>query len=686
MSQLAVPDSAQGGQPVSLDMLVKPVKDRIRQGREHKKQYEANWALNLAFAAGDYWSTWDSDLRTLRRLQDIDPRYRGRELASPDVITEYRTTALGELAADNDRPQLLLARDDQSSEEFQAQLNRGVGYGWNYEWKGDEILSEMDGYVVDLGTAAIQCYYDPTVGKPKAENVPHLNGKPLLDMEQATAAVAQAAENGQTLEFKPIKEGRVTWRAISVLGLITPPGITHEDKFPWECIVRPAYLPDVQELYGDVAADLKEDQDIRTDLGLTMSGGQQGVQLGDSRQSRLRDHVWLFSYYERPSQKYPKGRTVVLASNRMKPLAYTEQLDYVAPDGTYRSGISYFHWWRVTGRFWSRSLIDVMRDPQRGIAKRKTQINEIIDRSMPYVIVEKDSKATQRQGYPMEMIEVGRQEREPKPVSGVPPGAWMQQDVEELRLDLDHATGISGAQRGENPPGVTTYSQLALLHESDQTKRDPIRQARRRSVAQLVEDSIYDMRQYWGPQKQVMLAGDEDHAEAEIFNATKIPPFFIVDVAKGAPKPRTQGAKLQLITDIANYSVQAAQPVTTKWFKESLEAGEPLELPQEDVEDPADKASLENHLMVTTRQVMPIAYYDLHQIHLPIHRRQQDDAMFSNDMELWQIIDQHCQLHVNAAQAQQQAVMDQQAHTQSLGAQAAQNGQAQQQPAPAGGP
>jgi hypothetical protein len=260
----------------------------------------------------------------------------------------------------------------------------------------------------------------------------------------------------------------------------------------------------------------------------------------------------------------------------------------------------------------------------------------------------------------------------------------MQQDVEELRLDLDHATGISGAQRGENPPGVTTYSQLALLHEADQTKRDPIRQARRRSVAQLVEDSIYDMRQYWGPEKQVMLAGDEDHAEAEIFNATKIPPFFIVDVAKGAPKPRSQGAKLQLIADIANYSINSGQPVSTKWFKESNEAGEPLDLPVEDVQDPADKAELENHLMVTMGQPMPIAYYDAHAIHLPIHRRQQDDAMFSQDMQLWQLIEAHCQLHMNAAMAQQQAVMDQQAQTQALG-QAAQNGQ-QAQAQPAGQP
>jgi hypothetical protein len=203
------------------------------------------------------------------------------------------------------------------------------------------------------------------------------------------------------------------------------------------------------------------------------------------------------------------------------------------------------------------------------------------------------------------------------------------------------------------------------------------------------------MRQYWGPERQLMLAGDQDQAEAAVFNATKIPTMFIVEIGTGSPAPRAQAAKLQLITDIWNASIAATQPLPVAWYKDSLEAGEPLDLPAQAGEDPADKAELENHLMTTTLQVMPIAYYDNHAIHLPIHRRQQDDALFSGNMQLWQIIDQHCQLHMNAAQAQQQAVMDQQAQTQALGAQQQQNQQAAQNgaepqpqpgpPAPAGG-
>ena len=106
-----------------------------------------------------------------------------RELYTTDVITEYRTTALGELGSDDDRPELLLRRDDQPSEDFQKQLNRAIGWGWDYEWRGDEVLNEVRRLCIDLGTAAVRCRFDPTVGPLLAEQVPHLNGEPVLDPE-----------------------------------------------------------------------------------------------------------------------------------------------------------------------------------------------------------------------------------------------------------------------------------------------------------------------------------------------------------------------------------------------------------------------------------------------------------------------------------------------------------------------
>jgi hypothetical protein len=106
----------------------------------------------------------------------------------------------------------------------------------------------------------------------------------------------------------------------------------------------------------------------------------------------------------------------------------------------------------------------------------------------------------------------------------------MQGDIEALREDLAHASGIAGPRRGENPPGVTTYAQLSLLNEADTAKREPIYLERKRAISQLVEDTVYDIRSYWGREKQIALAGDDDRLEAITFDATKTPTFFIVQI------------------------------------------------------------------------------------------------------------------------------------------------------------
>jgi hypothetical protein len=666
MTSLAYVD--QNGSMSLLDEQVKPLRDRVRQGRDYRRRhYEPGWQVNLAYAAGNHWLVWHGQTRTLRTIQELDPKYRGRELVTADAITEYRLTALGELGSDNDRPELMLRRDDQVSEDFQEQLNRALAYGWDHEWDGDDALAQVDRYVVDLGTGAIRCRFDPTSGPVMDENIPHLDGKPVLDIGQATDLMSGGPNPAVTMQA--VRTGRICWEPLSAFNIIVPPGAVHEKSFAWEAIVRPTLLADVRELYPQ-AALLTEDKDISTALGISTSSptlNASTYMAGDAQENRLRDHVWLFTYYERPTQRYPQGREVTFAGNDFKLVEYKETLPYLAPDGTHRSGIAYFHWWRVTGRFWSRALMDVLKDGQRGINKRRTQMNEIIDRNMPYVIVQKNSEAKRRQGLINEIVEIDPSERAPQPVNGIGPGPWMQGDIEALREDLAHASGIAGPRRGENPPGVTTYAQLSLLNEADTAKREPIYLERKRAISQLVEDTVYDIRSYWGREKQIALAGDDDRLEAITFDATKTPTFFIVQIGKGVAKPRSPAAELQKVTDIWNAAVlsaavQSSPGAWIQWYKDSFESGEALELPAETGENPGEKAEYENHYL-QQGVPMPIAYYDVHAVHLPIHRRLQDMAMFGQDMQLWQLVEQHCQLHMQAAQAQAEAQMQMAAAT-----------------------
>lgn len=663
MSTLAIEQDGQLADPVRT---VKPIRDRIRQARDHRKQFEPTWQSNMAFAAGQHWYVWDPKARVQRRIQDVDPRYRRRELYSVDLITEYRTTVLGELGSDDDRPELLLEHEDVAGEDFQAQVNRALGYAWEFEVNADEALAEADRLCVDLGTSAIRCRFDPTVGPVKGE-MPYMNGKPIMDPAQAMQMLAQGQPGpAPGVTMNNVQEGRICWEPLSAFHLLVPPGVTHERYFPWECVVRPTLLSDVVAEFGDVAKQLDEDTDIASSLGVaaTSAAGGQLSAIGEARETRLRDHVWLFTYFERPTAKQPQGRVFHFAGNDLKLLKAEDQLPYLAPDGTYRSGISYFHYLRVTGRFWSRALVENLKDGQRAYNKRATQENEIIDRGMPVVFRRRGSTAEKQTDSPMEVIDLEQTEQAPTVFNGVGPGPWMRESKEQIRVDMEHASGVRGPSLGENPQNVDTYSQLARLIEADVVKRQPMMRERKQTIGELVEDTVYDMRTYWGAEKQVMLAGDEDRVEAEVFNATKIPTFFIVKPAKGTAKPRSQAAELTKIEQLWKAALESQvvgmnAQAWVEWYKNSLEAGEALELPGLGADDQTEKARLENHLMLQGADV-PTAYYDPIELHLPLHREAQITAELSGDPGAWQRIEAHVQRHLvdaqrNAMMAAQQA-------------------------------
>ena len=62
-----------------------------------------------------------------------------------------------------------------------------------------------------------------------------------------------------------------------------------------------------------------------------------------------------------------------------------------------------------------------------------------------------------------------------------------------------------------------------------------------------------------------------------------------------------------------------------KWYYDSLEAGEPLAIPEAASDDQTDLAQLENHLMWQGQPVDP-ADYDPIEVHVPIHRSAQIQA------------------------------------------------------------
>lgn len=622
------------------DRLEETWRQRIADAAEARKQIEPDWHEAMYFAAGRHWYEWS---RTERRMV-MPPSLAAqqRELYTADRINEYRMTALGEMTSDDERPELLLVKDDAWSEEYQRSLNRAVRHAWEHEWRADQALADTYRLLIDLGTAAIWNYWDPAAGPVVEENAPYHDGR-LLSLEEAAALI----DEGVRPEFREQREGRTCWRPLSGFHLLPPPGIQHERDFPYDIIVRPTPVEDIRSLFGSAASGVREDTDIGSLLGMPVDSRQ----ADDGTRQRVRDHAWLYTVLVRACAKYPRGQQLTLVGGERQLIDVKDRLQKRGPGGEWRTGLTYFHWWRVTGRFWSRSLVESMEDSQRRINERATQNQKIIRRGMPKVFMTKGSLVNWPEGLPMEVVTVKEGQAAPNFFQGIGPGAWMQADIEQADNDIARATGIYGPSRGENPANVDTYSQLALIAENDQTKRQPIYREIKQNIKTLVEDGVHDIVAYWPPEKKVLATeDDENEVSADIFKKAPLErAFYVVKVANGAAKPRSQGAMLQLVNDLMNKSVESGQPLPLDWYKRSLEAGQPLDLPDLPMSEQVQVAQLENHEMLAGVDVQ-VAYYDNPDLHVPQHRMAQDQARAAGDNGAVQTIERHVQQHLAVAQ------------------------------------
>ena len=649
-------------------------KRRIESAKRDRQRYEPRWLESQAYAAGHHWLKWD---RMSRRL--VRPDAEGRTRYTVDVLTQYLQTIKGVMSADGFRPELAFRRDDVESEDFASQANDGLAFGWEVEWAADTKLGRLIDYLEVYGTAALRCRFDKTRGPVIQANAPHLDGKPILEQEKAVQAVVAASTGeGPAVTFADVR-GQIVWDALKPFNLLTPPGVEFDDEFPWEIVVRPRSKDQLVQEHGEGVADLKEESLAAVDmLGTRELGGET---VGPDPQSgstpgRLDGHLLEYKCYERPSTKHAKGQTVTIAGDRV--LAVVEDLPYRGPDGEPRTGIVYFKFWPTPGRFWGRGLIEPGVQISKMIDKRRSQQDEIIDRGLPKVFVEEGAIPEPPRGLPMEQVTVkaGRLQMGIKPDGGIGPGPWMQQDVEALFGDLERALGIHDVSRGEKPAGVSAYSALALLRENDMTKLGPIISSFKAGVATTVENTVWDMRRYWPPEKQVAIVGEEHLVEAQAFSAAKLPDFFYVKRPEGTTLPRSQAAEIQKIFDLFDRS---QGQLGINWLADSLDAGKPLPIPDRPTDDQRDKALHENGLLADG-ETPEVDYYDPPEVHIPEHRSFQIQAKLSGRPELAELAEQHIQMHLQVAQAlaAQQAAM-----TPPVAPEAAPNGAQAPAPAPA---
>jgi hypothetical protein len=411
-------------------------KRRLKAGLADRKRFEPLWEECLAFGAGRMWLQRSRVDKRRLYLPDLP---KGQVRYTVDEISKYRETLLGELSMDDDLPQMLFRQEDQPDEDYAEQANDLVQFGWETEWHADEAVEDFKITLVDLGTSAVRVRWDKTAGDVRMRVPQDENGKAALDPETLDSLKSSGQmPDGSLPKFKALNNGATDWEAGTPFNLIVPPGVKRERRFGWEGWTAAVPLDKARALYPD--KNLKADtlSDIEA-LGAREIGSfDDGTgTVGDGTgQAKLEDHVLFFWYYEKATAKFSKGRVLVFAGQRMQWLETRPQLPYRMCDGTWHSGIFYFHYLRLANRFWSRGVIERGMSAQRAINEERSMVRTHLRRGGPKVYMARGGVEKMPTGQTLEVVYIDA--TKPKPIidGGVPVGPWMFQATEVSRDDL----------------------------------------------------------------------------------------------------------------------------------------------------------------------------------------------------------------------------------------------------------
>jgi hypothetical protein len=639
---MAVEQPVNGAEPQGTLALVK---ERHKHASDDRRSYEGDWKLAQAFLAGRQWVGLTK--RGERRVVELPNPHR-RERHTTNMLDSYLWTVLGKLTTDDFKPNITWRRTDQESVAVARQSNRSIEWAWDDEFDAEWALMEAFRKKAVYGTAAIRVRPD-FFGPPIAE-LPVRDGDVITDLEEAYAYVAEAQEEGRRVQFKPVREARLLWEPLGPFNLLPPPGVHHEKNFPWLIIERPVSLDSVQETYGAKAAELREENIRSVDqVGLADSDGKM---IGGGR---LRGHLMLKTMYEYPTKKFPDGRTVVWASDTE--LEEKNELPYVV-NRQRKIGIVLLKYHPLEGQFWAQGLVHPLLGPQRQRNRAATQRIEMKDRNLGRVYVHKGTfmDVEKPQGGIMEVVNLRPGADLPRETQGVPPGPWIQQEVEISDSDMDKIAGLHDVSLGRAPAQVAAFAAMALLKEEDDRRFGPVLKMDRMAVRELVKISLAGVKRYWLPNKQIPLAGEDGVADVFVFNASKMPDAMEIKIGSGSPLPSSMAAEIQKIFDLFDRSISSGQPLPLDWLYESLAAGKALPIPKREMAQQQEKANLENTLMLKG-EMPPVHPTDNDELHAMVHSELENQAAMVPELQqLLPMIQQHKLMHLENARRKRSQV------------------------------
>lgn len=424
-----------------IEDIVRETQEDFKSRQFARKSFENEWLLNINFYIGNQYTT----INASNELEDYSKQYFWQEKEVFNHITPLVDLRMSKLS--RVRPSMSVVPFSDDDEDIAcAEVSKKILKATTYRTNLSKLIQNATMWSEICGTAFYKVVWNDVSGKVI----------------------------GDTDTGAKVHEGDVDISVVSPFE-IYPDSASYSDLNDCKSIIhaKSYHVDEIKNIWGVEV----EGRDIDTfTLDVISSNGGLGYKSNSSRatSTKVSDQCIVIEKYESPSVKYPFGRLIIVADDK---LLYMGELPYTNLDNNKR-GFPFVKQVSVVnpGCFWGSSIISRCIPIQRSYNAIKNRKHEFLNRlSMGVLAVEDGSVDTddlEEEGLSPGKILVYRQGSNlPKMINmdSVPTDFTIEE--ERLLNEFLSVSGVSDMLRNEvisggNISGVA----LQLLIEQDETK------------------------------------------------------------------------------------------------------------------------------------------------------------------------------------------------------------------------
>lgn len=667
------------------DALAAKIETFYKQDSAQKNALSYHWEKNHMMLDGQQWLVYEGSRDTGGLWTKLRPNSANEYIPRPvtNYLFDSYQTLKGYLL--KTQPRLTVRPNTQNSQDKVAAKLAKLILDCNWErMHEDENYEVAASCLLTYGTVFKKDFWDNS-SLSKAR-VPKMIDRPVID--PATGMPSQQTEMVQEVDaqgypvFEELSLGDIQTAIVEPYRLALDPLAITLSNMRWvmEYSIKP--LTWIRENYGKEdpgytgrASEVKEEKNLsaamRRFMQLKTSAGVKSVAIAGSgvgndigEGEMISQAAVVKEYYERPTEKYPKGRLMVVAN--AIPL-YIGDSPYEGPEDGDWHPYSECRWEIVPGRFWGKGPFDDATEVQKQINSIDSVI--ILTRkttAVPQKLVPKGTlqHTTAWTGMPGLRVPYtpGPSGEKPEtiPAQGVDQTVFAER--EQKVNDLKNITGAVDILKGDRPPGVTAHSALSLLFEVATGKISPVLKRWKRLHECSSKKQLRQIaKKYREPRPEfirMLLSRNKELTEDQIktFIGTDLYDNCNVIMEASSSIPKLEAAENAKLMELAPMGVLNLENPKNK--AEFLERMGIIGFDSEYTKD-AQRASWENDLidnLPNSPDNRPIRLEtDNDEIHISVHsERTKEPSFMSLPSEVQQMYFQHIQEHQMAIEQREQ--------------------------------